>query len=305
MTDQLTPPTPPAPPAPPTGPQDGSGPAPENGSGPAARTTSPSAKVIAILTASLGGVITLAFVGSTVVSTIASASVTTETQSVGAAGIDELDIDVSAGSLRIEYADVTTAQLDVSGGWGGGGWTLARDEDELVVSSPEWSFGGSWLFGRDVRATLTLPREFENSALDAQFTVSAGDLDASGRYGELDVELGAGAVSVSGQAREVSADISAGRADLDLIGVESAELSLSAGQLDGRFDGRPGGDQPRIVEVNVSAGSLDLALPDGTYDVTSSVSAGQLDNRLDTAASSSSRVVVELSAGQVILRSAG
>ncbi|WP_100812777.1 MULTISPECIES: hypothetical protein [unclassified Microbacterium] len=296
MTDQLTPPAPPAPPAPPTGPENGSGPVPR----PAAQSTAQSAKVVAILTASLGGVIALALVGSTVISTIASASVRTETQVVDAAGVDELDIDVSAGSLRIDYADVDAASLDVTGGWGSARWTLERDEDQLVVSSPDWAFGGAWLFGGNVRATLTLPRELENRALDAQFTVSAGDLDASGRYGELDVELGAGAVNVSGAARTVSADISAGRADLDLTDVQTAELTLSAGRLDGRFDG----SQPRLVEVNVSAGSLNLALPEGAYDLTSSVSAGQLDNRLDTSASASSRIAVELSAGQIILRSA-
>jgi hypothetical protein len=245
-------------------------------------------------------VIALALVGSTVLSTIATASVRTETQSIAAGGVSELDIDVSAGSLRVEYADVTMAQLDVTGGWGGSGWTLERDEDELVVSSPDWAFGGGWLFGREVRATLTLPRDLEDAQLDAQFTVSAGDLDASGRYGELDVELGAGAVTVSGAAREVSADISAGRADLDLDGVQSADLTLSAGQFDGRFTG----DRPRLVEVDVSAGSLDLALPDGDYDVTSDVSAGRFDNRLSTSASASNRVAVQLSAGEVTLRSA-
>lgn len=295
MTDQLTPPAPPAPPAPPTGPEDGVGPV--SGSAPGPQPVSQSAKVIAILTASLGGVIALGLIGGSVLSTIASASVRTESQSISAAGVRELDIEVSAGSLRIEYADVTMAQLDVSGGWGAD-WTLTRDEDELVVSSPEWSFGGGWLFGRDVRATLTLPRDLEDRMLDAQFTVSAGELDASGRFGELEVELGAGSASISGAAREVSADISAGRADLDLTGVQSAELALSAGQLDGRFDG----SQPRLVAVNVSAGSLDLTLPDGTYDVTSTVSAGQLINRLDTSTSASNRVMVELSAGQVILR---
>lgn len=296
MTDQLTPPAPPAPPAPPTGPEGGPGPVPENRPGPASQ----SAKVVAILTASLGGVIALALVGGTVISTIAAASVRTETQAVDATGVNGLDVDVSAGSFRIDFADVDDATLDVTGGWAGGGWTLERDEDELIVSAPDWSFGGGWLFGGDVRATLTLPRELEDTVLDAQFTVAAGDLDASGRFGELEVDLGAGEVNVSGEAREVSADISAGRAELDLSGVQSADLTVSAGQLDGRFDG----SQPRLVEVNVSAGSLDLALPDGDYDVTSNVSAGQLDNRLDTSASASNRIAVELSAGQVILRSA-
>ncbi|WP_458042676.1 MULTISPECIES: hypothetical protein [Bacteria] len=303
MTDQLTPPVPPAPPAPPappTGPEDRRGPAPENSPGPTPQPASQSAKVVAILTASLGGVIALALVGGTVISTIASASVRTETQVIDATGVNELDVDVSAGSFRIDFADVDDATLDVTGGWAGGGWTLEREEDELIVSAPDWSFGRAWFFGGDVRATLTLPRELEDTVLDAQFTVAAGALDTSGRFGDLEVDLGAGEVNVSGEAREVSADISAGRARLDLSGVQSADLTVNAGQLDGRFDG----PQPRLVEVNVSAGSLDLALPNGDYDVTSNVSAGQLDNRLDTSASTSNRVAVELSAGQVILRSA-
>jgi hypothetical protein len=56
--------------------------------------------------------------------------------------------------------------------------------------------------------------------------------------------------------------------------------------------------------VDVSAGSFDLALPDGDYDVTSDVSAGRLDNRLSTSASASNRVAVQLSAGAVTLRNA-
>ena len=296
MTDQLTPPAPPAPPAPPTGPQNG----PEQGPGAVPRPTPQSATVIAILTACLGGVIALGLVGASAISTIASASTRTSPQFADVKGIDEIDVDVSAGSFRIEYADVDAASLDVTGGWAGSGWTLERDEDELVVSSPDWAFGGGWLFGRDVRATLTLPRDLEDTVLDAQFTVSAGDLDASGRYGELEVELGAGAVTVSGEAREVSVDISAGRADLDLDGVQSADLSLSAGQFDGRFTG----DRPRLVEVDVSAGSFDLAMPEGDYDVTPDVSAGRLDNRLSTSASASNRVAVQLSAGAVTLRNA-
>lgn len=296
MTDQLTPPAPPAPPAAPTGPEDG----PEQGPGPAPQPASQSAKVVAIITACVGGVIALGLVGGSVLSTIASASTRTDTQAVDATGVDQLDVDVSAGSFRIEFANVDAASLDVTGGWAGSGWTLERDGDELIVSSPDWAFGGAWLFGGDVHATLTLPRELENRMLDAQFTVAAGDLDASGRYGELDVDLGAGSVNLSGEARDVSAQISAGRADLDLDGVESADLTLSAGQLDGRFTG----DRPQLVEVDVSAGSLDLTLPDGDYDVASNVSAGQLDNRLSTSASASDRVAVQLSAGRVTLRSA-
>lgn len=291
MTDQLTPPAPPAPPVAPGG---ATGPVPPPaGSG-------GSAKVVAILTATLGGAIALGLVGSAVITTVVSASTGTETSAVTAAGVRELDIDVSAGSLRLEFADVSQASLDVTGGWGSGGWTLEREGDELIVSSPDWTFGGSWLFGGDVRAVLTLPRALETTVLDAQFTISAGELDASGRFGELGIDMGAGSARVSGEARDVTAGISAGRADLDLAGVDSADLRVSAG----RFEARLTGDQPSLVDLEVSAGSLDLTLPEGSYDVTSSAEAGQIDNRLETSASSPNRVAVQLSAGSVSLRSA-
>jgi len=291
MTDQLTPPAPPAPPVAPGG---ATGPVPPPaGSG-------GSAKVVAILTATLGGAIALGLVGSAVITTVVSASTGTETSAVTAAGVRELDIDVSAGSLRLEFADVPQASLDVTGGWGSGGWTLDREGDELIVSSPDWTFGGSWLFGGDVRAVLTLPRALETTVLDAQFTISAGELDASGRFGELGIDMGAGSARVSGEARDVTAGISAGRADLDLAGVDSADLRVSAG----RFEARLTGDQPSLVDLEVSAGSLDLTLPEGSYDVTSSAEAGQVDNRLETSASSPNRVAVQLSAGSVSLRSA-
>ena len=291
MTDQITPPAPPAPPVAPGG---ATGPVPPPaGSG-------GSAKVVAILTATLGGAIALGLVGSAVITTVVSASTGTETSAVTAAGVRELDIDVSAGSLRLEFADVPQASLDVTGGWGSGGWTLDREGDELIVSSPDWTFGGSWLFGGDVRAVLTLPRALETTVLDAQFTISAGELDASGRFGELGIDMGAGSARVSGEARDVTAGISAGRADLDLAGVDSADLRVSAG----RFEARLTGDQPSLVDLEVSAGSLDLTLPEGSYDVTSSAEAGQVDNRLETSASSPNRVAVQLSAGSVSLRSA-
>lgn len=291
MTDQLTPPAPPAPPVAPGG---ATGPVPPPaGSG-------GSAKVVAILTATLGGAIALGLVGSAVITTVVSASTGTATSAVTAAGVRELDIDVSAGSLRLEFADVPQASLDVTGGWGSGGWTLEREGDELIVSSPDWTFGGSWLFGGDVRAVLTLPRALETTVLDAQFTISAGELDASGRFGELGIDMGAGSARVSGEARDVTAGISAGRADLDLAGVDSADLRVSAG----RFEARLTGNQPSLVDLEVSAGSLDLTLPEGSYDVTSSAEAGQVDNRLETSASSPNRVAVQLSAGSVSLRSA-
>ncbi|MDX2376453.1 hypothetical protein M4I32_06530 [Microbacterium sp. LRZ72] len=282
MSTTLTPP--PVPPAePPAGPP---------------RKPRPASRVIAILMIALGAVVVLGAIASAAFTAIAAASVRTDTRTVDAAGLDALDVNISGGSLRIVYAQVDEAALDVTSGSGADRWRLDREGDTLVLESPNSLFGG-WWFGGNGRATLTLPAELERTELDATLALAAGDLEASGRFGQLAVEMGAGDLTVSGAARDVTADVSAGRAQLDLDGVSQAQIAVSAGQLMGRFTG----SAPTDVGLTVSAGSLELALPDETYDVRADVSAGDLDNRLDTSNASPRVVEAEISAGQVILRS--
>jgi hypothetical protein len=54
--------------------------------------------------------------------------------------------------------------------------------------------------------------------------------------------------------------------------------------------------------IDVSAGSLGLALPDARYNITQDVSAGSLNNRLDHSSTSERRIDITLSAGEVTLR---
>ena len=293
MSTPITPPTPPAPPAPPQHM------VPAQSSGPQPPETRGAPRVVAILTVALGCAIVLGALGSAAFSTVAAASVRTESQTIDVAGVDGLDIDVDAASLGIEFADVSEASLEVTSGAGVGAWTLKRDEGTLVVATPH-RFGPWWLFGGEVSATLTLPRELEGSELDASLDLSAGDLTVDGTFGDLEIEVGAGSLTVDGAARTLSADLSAGGADIELADVEDADFSISAGAVDARLTG----SAPRLVSVDVSAGSLDLRLPDGAYDVRSDVSAGDLDNGLRTDADSGNVVDVTVSAGTVTMVSA-
>jgi hypothetical protein len=52
----------------------------------------------------------------------------------------------------------------------------------------------------------------------------------------------------------------------------------------------------------VSAGSLNLTVPDGEYNVTSEVSAGGFENKIGSSPDADSTVDVQVSAGQVVLR---
>lgn len=262
---------------------------------PPRQTPSSTSRTVAIIAMVLGGLLVLGAIGSAVLSTVFTASVRTSTATTAVAGVTELDVDVSAGSLRIEFADVDEAELEVRSTFGADRWTLQRDGDELRVESPRF-FGLGWVFDGAGDAVLRLPTSL--AGLDADLTLSAGDLRAGGEFGELSVDMSAGHTEIDGTAREISVTVSAGRADLDLADVREGELSVSAGDIVGAFTGT----QPRELSIEVSAGSVRLAVPDGAYDVRSEVEAGDFDNRVGSTPGAASTVTVSVSAGNVELR---
>ena len=283
-TDTAPPPTPDRPQAPPASGSDG-------------------ARAVAVVAIVLGAIVLAGAVISAVVGTVASASVHTSTRTVAVSGVDSLDVDASAGIMRVEFADVEEAELEVTSSWGADRWRFELGDDDLVVASPDrsgwfgWFGWGGWFGGREGDAVLRLPADLEG--IDADLSLSAGDLVAEGTFGELDVMLGAGSFDIAGSAQAVSAEVSAGRGELDLEDVGTAELSVSAGSLDARLSGA----QPDDVQIDVSAGSLQLTVPDGDYDVLSDVSAGGFDNRIGSSPGAASTIRVEVSAGEVVLQS--
>lgn len=267
-------------------------------------TTTPSrgaARAVTIATIALGSAIILGTVGSAFAGTAAAASVQTSTYTADADGVESLEVRAADGSLRVAFADVDEAQLDVRGSWGADRWTLERDGDELTVLSPNDWLGGGWLFrggpfGRSLEAVLLLPVELEG--IDADLALSAGNLTAEGRFGDVDLDVSAGGLELTGSARELDAEVSAGRAELDLEGVSRATLGVSAGTLRTQLTG----SAPTAVDVTVSAGSLRLSVPEGEYEVTSDVSAGSFDNDLGSTPGASRTIRVEVSAGSANLR---
>lgn len=257
------------------------------------------AKAIAIVTAIVGGV---ALLGSGATAAFAAASelsVHGGTQAVAVDGIDALDLHVGASDVTVEFGDVDEAVLETTGSRGGE-WTLRRDDDELIVHSPDRRFGwwfGGW-FGDDERVVLTLPENLRTAGLDADISLQAGSVDVDGEFGELDVEVGAGALFLAGSATTLDADVSAGRAEIELDGVSEADLTVSAGRMVAQLTG----SAPDDVQIDVSAGSLELTLPDVAYNVTQEVSAGSLDNGLETSSRSAHVIEARVSAGSAALR---
>lgn len=257
-------------------------------------------RVVAVLTAALGGAVIVATVVGGIAPTVALASAPASSQTYTAPldDVDAVDIDVAAVAFSVVFDDVDEATLDVRDARRGA-WTLEQNDSTLFVASPEQSFRwfGSWFGGqRDGRVTLTLPRELEGADVEAQF--GAGAFEADGRFGTFDLQVGAGQATLLGSATALTVEMGAGRADIDLDGVRTADLEVSAGAMIARLTG----DAPDEIDLSVSAGSLELTIPDDDYDITSDVSAGDFTSDLRSVAGAAHRLNAEVSAGDLTVR---
>lgn len=259
-------------------------------------------RVVAILVIVFGGLVLLGAMFSAAVGTIASASISSSTRTIDAAGVERLDVDAAAGTLRVEFTDVTEAELEVTSSWGADAWRFDRQGDTLEVASPDrfgWFGWRGWFGDQRTDAVLRLPVALQG--IDADVSLSAGEFVTDGEFGTLDLSLAAGSFDVTGSAEALTADMSAGRGTLELEDVGTAALTVSAGSMDARLTGA----RPDSIDMDVSAGSLRLTVPDGEYDVTSEVSAGGFDNELGSTPGASSTITVQVSAGEAVLRSDG
>lgn len=257
-------------------------------------------KSLTIILSVLGGLVLLGLVLGTSWSSITSLNRTDSVQTADATGIDTLEVEANAGEFTLQFADITEARLEVRSSRGA--WDLERQGNTLVVDSPGgW---GNWcFFGCDSRPSvvvLSLPEFLNDGQLDVQLSLAAGEFITEGDFKTLDMDMSAGRLVALGAADSVDLRLGAGQATVELADVHTARFDISAGRLDGVFSG----SAPASVQGEVSAGMLDLTLPEAGYDVRSTVSAGNLDNRLATASDSAHQVTMDVSAGNVVLRPA-
>ncbi|WP_313810712.1 DUF4097 family beta strand repeat-containing protein [Glutamicibacter sp.] len=257
-----------------------------------------SAKPLNIILAVLGILALMTMLISTTREAIATLNTSHVVQSVDAKGVTALDIRASTGSFNLEFAPTDQAVLDVRSS-SGDEWTLERSGQTLEVRPPAgWmSFCFFGCAKDDNEITLTLPQELNDGSLDADFALGAGEFNVYGNFDDLKLNVSAGLLLMNGAARNVDATLGAGRADLTLKDVQQADLDVSAGRLDGKFSGTA----PQQVDGKVSAGTLQLTVPDTVYKVTSSSSAGSVENGLQTSTSSPRTINVTTSAGSAVL----
>lgn len=262
---------------------------------PPTQTRRSSGRTVAVVVSVVGAVILIAFIGIAVLQTLVrGGSSDTSSYSVAVGNVTEISIDVSAAELTTTFADVDEASLEVTG-QDAGDWELEVRGGELRVRQNDrwWGFDIGWIGGWDpARAELVLPTELEG-ALDADLDVSAGGIDFTGDARAVSIDISAGSVTFDGASTELEIDISAGDADVTTSGPQAVSIEVSAGRLVAEVTGQA----PASTEVDVSAGSVTLTLPDEAYAVTGDASAGTRDIEVRTDPSSRYELDVQVSAG--------
>ncbi|MCR8671205.1 hypothetical protein [Agrococcus sp. HG114] len=263
-------------------------------------------RAISIVLVVLGAIAGVFAIGGGVVDGVAAHGATDQTWSADADGARELRVTSSAADFDVVFADVDEATL-VASSTGGPvqQWRLERSGDALVVETGwRWDgFGaGIFRFGDrgfgDEQVTLTLPEALERSGLALVTDISAGSFAASADWGRAELQLSAGSADLGGTADELDVRISAGEARLAVDSPRAVVLDVSAGRVVGALTG----DQPDSIDAQVSAGAIELAIPDGEYAVTEDVSAGSAEIDVTDDRRAASTIAVEVSAGSVTLR---
>lgn len=265
--------------------------------------TSRAGRWISIVVIVLGAIGIVFAIGGGVARGLAAHAATSGTYTAAADGVEQLQIDSAAAAFEIRFDDVDEATLEVvTNGGPVQQWNLQRSGDALIVDTDRrWGWfglGGMWgERGGEEVAVLTLPAALERAGLDLETEVSAGSLTAAGEWGAASVDLSAGSAELSGTAASLTVHVSAGEARIDVATAGTVQLDVSAGRIVGSLTD----EQPSSIDATVSAGAIELTIPDGAYAVTQSVSAGDADVRVVDDPSAASTIDVEVSAGSVAL----
>lgn len=272
---------------------------------PTPTTTGRPGRWISILVIVLGAIGVVYGIGSGVVRGFGSHAATSGSYTADAEGVEQLRIDSAASAFEIRFGDVDEATLDVATSGGPAQqWRLSRAGDTLIVDTDRrWRwFGFGILFGDRVgeeHAVLTLPAALEDDRLGLETEIAAGSFEAAGDWGATSIDLSAGSADVSGTAESLTVQLAAGEARIDLATAGAVRLDVSAGRIVGALTG----ERPASIDASVSAGSVELTIPDGAYAVTERASAGDSEVRVIDDPSADSTIDVDVSAGSVTLRS--
>ena len=258
-------------------------------------------RAIAITLTVIGGAAILFSLVSAILVGLRGQGVGDRTYSASATGITAVDLNASAADVEVRYGDVTEAELSVVAldGSGTREWVLRRDGDDLEVSQKGgWGWIGWFTLNDEAeRVELVLPRALEGT-IDFSSDISAGSTVVAGDYRAVELDLSAGSVQFTGGSTAMDVQVSAGEARVQTEGPDIVSIDVSAGKAIVSV----AGTAPRTVDLGVSAGAIEITLPDDAYAVSQDVSAGSADIGVRTDPSSTYRLDVDVSAGDVTVR---
>ncbi len=214
--------------------------------------------------------------------------------------VDSIALDTAATDVIVQYGDVPHPRID---------FDQARDDQalrydvrggELRVDVDQrrgfWFFGPSIGFGsRSSELTLTLPRGLTGA--DLSLNTTAGDVQAHGEYGALDVDTTAGQLLLSGAAESVQMDSTAAsvRAQ-DFATTGPVRVDITAGEL--RFEAA---DLPSAIDVSSTAASVRFELPPGEYEIRTDITAAGVNQGVSSTAGAERVYTFDATAGEVVL----
>ena len=215
-------------------------------------------------------------------------------------GVTTLHVDSSSSDVHVAFGDVAEAELSVSPA-DSSTWQWKTSGNTLIATNerPFYNICFGWCGNRNEEVTITLPEDLDGK-LSGDFELGSGRLTAEGDFTNLDLEVAAGMLTYTGEVEKVTADLSAGSAHLALTNTRVADVEVAAGRFIAELDGQA----PEQVRAHLSAGELDLTLPDVPYQVRTEHTFGVLDNQLRTTPDADNIIDIEVAAGRALLQRA-
>lgn len=144
--------------------------------------------------------------------------------------IKDLDLDIGASELKIEYEDTDTYRVYVKVGDGSEHGCKVKDGALKIESSTDIKlFSGQY---QPQEITLTIPESVSLREID--ITIGAGALTAEKLEGkEIELEVGAGNIEVEtlSSEKEMNLSVGAGNMEIDAVWAEKLEAACEAGRM--------------------------------------------------------------------------
>lgn len=239
-----------------------------------------SRSAVAVVVAVIGAVALVFSLGNGVLAGVAAAGGRSDVLTAPIDDVRSVDLQVDRATMLVRFGDVPEATLSVEQpGLAFGAWRLRSNGGTLEVRSPDsWGPFNRW---SRTDVTLTLPRDLAGQVnFDGAF--NAGNISVDGDFAAMDVEVNAGRLRLGGSADALRVELNAGEVTAELADVATLDAAVQAGALNATLTGTP----PRSVDADLTAGMIDLAVPDAEYAVSHSgvlASTGNVTVRQDPA----------------------